>query len=690
MRARCMGWGLVIASIGFSVAASPILVHADEGRPMGTRILRLPGVGEMRRFDWNINGLRLVGERGSLRAGRPLEVPTWARHSGPPFRRSPEQVRGVASQLGAFSITSPPERVLARREGRVVAAWSVGVEGASTQERAALILADADLSLLAAHARTFDARGRVYEPNVVRAPSPVEVELVGLVSSTALDGETVRVRSCAPSGGGCNLVRRAAPDVAGDYLFTPDDASFVDPFAEVSAYAHGSRMFGYFAERFDYVWECCGDPIALDITTNYAVRSGEGLDNAFYTATECAPRRCGEVSLGQGLTRDFAYDADIVRHEIVHALVDDLTANVGYSFDEEGAGFEPAAVNEALADYFSSTVGGDPEVAESLAGIGEVPDPRALRVVDGSITCPEGLTGEPHDDGRVLAGVLWLIRESLGASKADALAYALLGTLPPAPTLASSAPLLIDAAEAMGAAGELSAAEVEVVRARIDAASLGDCRRRVTLYSGVERAVFGGAPIPSGLRRGVAPLALVVELPDDARALRLNITPRGGTRNAELHLRSGAPVGVPEAPAPITSDLVIDLIGGEIALGEGGTHALPGCGPLFLAIRTEDLFDRGSLYYDVRVEIDGGGPSRGCAAPDAGVDAGRDADASGFSDASADAGGPPAEEDCNCRVGPTGAPSSGALLWSIAVLALVVRRARTRPRVCVRRCGSGR
>src|SRR5207237_8633591 len=72
--------------------------------------------------------------------------------------------------------------------------------------------------------------------------------------------------------------------------------------------------------------------------------------------------KSGALWFGQGPKRDYAYDGDVVYHESPHGVVDKTLRLVAWHVDARGAIDSPGAMNEGLADYFSSAMTGDPNV----------------------------------------------------------------------------------------------------------------------------------------------------------------------------------------------------------------------------------------------------------------------------------------------------------------------------------------
>gem|GEM_PF-3949573 len=100
--------------------------------------------------------------------------------------------------------------------------------------------------------------------------------------------------------------------------------------------------------------------------------------------------------------------SDIIYHEYTHNVVDHVyTTTLPYRS-------ESGALNEGWADYFASTINGNPCMAEGFDG-------DCMRNLTDIYRYPEDILGEVHDDSRIVAGASWDLRQALGAEIADAL-----------------------------------------------------------------------------------------------------------------------------------------------------------------------------------------------------------------------------------------------------------------------------
>jgi hypothetical protein len=101
---------------------------------------------------------------------------------------------------------------------------------------------------------------------------------------------------------------------------------------------------------------------------------------------------------GSGSCQDLAMFSDVIYHEYGHGITDFLYRPLAPT----------GAMHEAFSDYFACTITGEPEIGEGILGPGT-----RFRTIDNTLRYPEDLTGEVHDDGRILAAALWDLRAAL-------------------------------------------------------------------------------------------------------------------------------------------------------------------------------------------------------------------------------------------------------------------------------------
>ena len=141
----------------------------------------------------------------------------------------------------------------------------------------------------------------------------------------------------------------------------------------------------------------------------------------------------GAMWFGQGPKKDYSYDGDVVYHEFTHAVVDATIKLAGTPhMDEWGTSVSPGAMNEGLADYFSSALAGDGDVGE-YATQDFAPGSLAIRSLTNPDACPSAVGGEVHQDATLFSGALWDVRVALApadALKFDAAIFAAMNASP--------------------------------------------------------------------------------------------------------------------------------------------------------------------------------------------------------------------------------------------------------------------
>lgn len=249
----------------------------------------------------------------------------------------------------------------------------------------------------------------------------------------------------------CDIQKTVFPNQQGNYLHIVPPENELDPddsFAELMLFYHMNHIHDYFRQTHGFT----GMDFSLEGYVNLQAyiemanpldgipQGWVTFDNAMFVPGETfeAVEELGEQLLKdylgiedtldlpfqndaiffmQGASLDFAYDADVIYHEYTHAVVGGERL-FGTGFDAYGPDAAPTAVNEAYADYFSSSVMGDPVVSEyALVALDSGRDISQL------FHCPEDYFGEPHQDGQIYSSALWAIHELLGSEKADLILF---------------------------------------------------------------------------------------------------------------------------------------------------------------------------------------------------------------------------------------------------------------------------
>jgi len=103
--------------------------------------------------------------------------------------------------------------------------------------------------------------------------------------------------------------------------------------------------------------------------------------------------------------------SDIIYHEYTHNVIDHMYTTHAPLLPYR---VESGALNEGLADYFASSINGNPCIAEGL-------DRDCVRYLNNTYRFPEDVAGETHQDGRIVSGSLWDLREMVGFDISDSL-----------------------------------------------------------------------------------------------------------------------------------------------------------------------------------------------------------------------------------------------------------------------------
>ena len=265
----------------------------------------------------------------------------------------------------------------------------------------------------------------------------------------------------------------------------------LDEFSEQHMYWHVANTYAFFRSMFatlgtpDFKLRITAQmnmplPVAVNLCTiNLSTLDFTGplvpFDNAFYSPGAGNPiadlliNGQDSIMFGQGSVTDFAYDGDVISHEFTHAVIDTLGKLNPPGFeDSQGLNDDPGAMNEGLADFFSSALGGDPLVGEY--GGKNIPGNSAaegaVRDLTNTDVCADDRWGEVHQDSQAFSASLWGARvaiagdpksASFDAAKATAFDTAVLAAI-------QSFPDQVD----MPTAATAIASEVEM---RLDAAA---------------------------------------------------------------------------------------------------------------------------------------------------------------------------------------------------------------------------
>jgi MYXO-CTERM domain-containing protein len=295
-------------------------------------------------------------------------------------------------------------------------------------------------------------KAKVYASNPVKSPTLLDVTLPVGAGETTLQNPLVQSQNCIDKKTvkdvdfmgfmlkvhSCDLLQTAVPDANGDYSTPPAmDKDPEDAFSEISMFYHANRAYDFF-HGFDSKLDVnAGAP--LPTVSNLRLPQGltsfdiakigdpslplDPFQNAFFAPSNPIFATVfgingGAMWFGQGPNKDYSYDGDVVYHEFTHSVVNVTLKLVGTPhMDALGTSYSPGAMNEGLADYFSSALTGDPDVGE-YATQDFAPGAPFIRSLANPDTCPSAIGGEVHQDATLFSASLWDARKAL-ATPAD-------------------------------------------------------------------------------------------------------------------------------------------------------------------------------------------------------------------------------------------------------------------------------
>lgn len=565
------------------------------------------------------------------------------------------------------------------------------------------------------------ATGRVYPANPVSTPTLVDLPLDLPPGATKLESERVKALNCIDTKQTkqinfgvtltvhvCELQQVAAPTSGEDFLYDPPAAALTpeDEFSEVQIFHHTSRAYSFFESLGMTDLSTKPLPAVANLmmpdgfqTQDFAKMADPNLpfvpfSNAFFApANPIFSTVFGlpgaAMWFGQGPKADFAYDGDVVYHEFGHAVVDHTLKLVGtYFADEQGLVGSPGAMNEGLADYFSSAITGDSKVGE-YASTDLAPGMTAIRDIDNDETCPKNLSGEVHVDSKFWTAALWKTRQALPETDRPAFDKALFDVMAAAPggdlSYEGLSELFVASVKSALSQTVADALETELTARGV----LPTCRRILefggTPLSSVDPLLAGTfqAPGTQSMNAGPAPYApgvLQFEVPLTGSAEQLTVgfqvIPGGDTSSIfgggtpfkpEVLVRFGEePIQFGYQPFEAKADVTVPA---EVTNNQGSATVDVPLGATRAFVMIVNSGQSAGRYRAVKFDQSGEAVD-----PDAGADGG------------ADAGVPPSstkpkdDDGCGCRTAGGDAPRTS--LWTLlaGVALLLGRRPRRRAR----------
>lgn len=396
------------------------------------------------------------------------------------------------------------------------------------------------------------ARARVFGENPSTTPKVRDVELprMGVAPpGNALVSPSITAFNCAAEAppdvlpwvqdGECHPVHTARADEDGNfYVPTPnvivedDNVQPDDAYAELSMYYHGARFLDALRERGLASFSCPQASMVANVRSfdfEGDEDAYEPLDNAFYT-NQCDLEKGVTMMFGQGSQVDFAYDGDVVYHELGHGVVALLAPEGlgGRRLRDDASLVDSGAINEAIADYMTYMMTDDPRVGEYVGRFWAANTRAEIRTGENTKRCPDDTVGQVHNDGEPFAAALWSTRARVGPA-IDSLVLRMLPLLANDATLEEGAAALLEVAAEMQAEGTLVSGDVEHLQRALATRGLVDCPRVITDPDALEegrsmylrRANVTVQPFLPG------PMQLRAEVPDGATALDVHFGLRG-------------------------------------------------------------------------------------------------------------------------------------------------------------------
>ena len=461
----------------------------------------------------------------------------------------------VALDLDAEpGLESPPSLVYLLRLGQPVLAWEAQLPLTLHPEpsRRTVWISAMTGRLLDVQEQVRSARARVFEENPSTTPEvrDVEVPRTGVVPpGSALVSPTLAAFNCvreAPEEpvpwvqeGECYPMHIARADEDGNfYVPTPqvivegDNVEPEDPYAELSMYYHGARFLDALEERGVDEFACAQATMMANVRTVFEDDDPDvydPLDNAFYTNV-CDLERGTTMMFGQGSQVDFAFDGDVVYHELGHGVVAMLTPEGlgGRRMRDDGVLVDAGGMNEAVADYMTYMMTDDPRVGEYVGRFWASNTRAEIRTGENTKRCPDDTIGQVHNDGEPFAAALWSTRNRVGPVL-DLLVLRMLPRLARDASLEEGAAALLEVAAEMQAEGAFSADDVAHLERALATRGLLDCPRVIEDADAVQagrsmhlrRATVSVQPFFPG------PMQLRVEVPPGATGIEVHFGVRG-------------------------------------------------------------------------------------------------------------------------------------------------------------------
>jgi MYXO-CTERM domain-containing protein len=527
---------------GAARAGEPRLdqVAATRGIEAGALALgaavEVPSPIKAERHSLTLHGIPVRGafETVWLDPGAPARVVA-ARYPGSPADVQPEHASiDLATAREAFATRLQPEQLqraggLAGLDGELVylllleqpvLAWEFtapldlgAVDRRPSRERVWVSAASGQV-LDAVELLDFDNQTEVYAVNPQHTPSPSMVTLANLdlepepwedgmtAEPGYLTGSRVRVFNCIGAADGpfatwhadgeCFPTQRVHADADNDYFVPLPNVTILennrdpeDLYAELAMYWHAEKFFAFMAGLGVESFPCeLSNMVAnfhwLEPSPGYPELAFGPYNNAYYSGV-CEIADGPTMLFGQGSSVDFAFDGDVVYHELGHGIVAHLTPDGlrQFALRSDGVLADARALNEGIADYHTLMLTDRPEMAEYVGFYWPQLDDGWIRNAENDSQCPRDMAGQPHNDSAPFTAALWATRRRVGGDKLDPVVLASLPMLPGDATLEIAAAALLQVAAAERDAGVWTATDYEELERALAARGLLDCKRVV-------------------------------------------------------------------------------------------------------------------------------------------------------------------------------------------------------------------
>jgi Zn-dependent metalloprotease len=282
--------------------------------------------------------------------------------------------------------------------------WEVMVDGATKQ-----------VLSVRNRAQYADGKGMIFNPNPVVSSGSLDFKDNNNADFTPSTRELISVTLRELDGTGL---------LQGTYVSTASTTGFKRA-KEPSLVFNFKRSDPRFEEIMAYYWVTEGILYIHSLGfTNILNRqigidvNGTDDDQSWYSPSS------GELTFGAGGVDD-AEDADIIMHELGHAILDSQVKDFGPDPQTEAR-----AISEAFGDYWAASFfagrGPKKEVWDVYVGEWDASEynpgePAYLRRVDGNKRYPQGLDKdmEPHNNGEMWSACLWQVWKLVGKKRAD-------------------------------------------------------------------------------------------------------------------------------------------------------------------------------------------------------------------------------------------------------------------------------